>query len=289
MRFLGVLFLVWGLSWVAVAQDSLPIADTLTPDSVARVIDSAASVEHPEATSPPMAPILELKLGKPMQTERGARQEGLIALLIVYWALFAFLRLFNYTLFQYRWRALINFNLGAQYFRDQSVFSSTLHSLYHLHFLLGMALFASYIAWYVLDGIHWPMASVVLIVLAVLISLYIIRAVLGWLLSLLFGVSDTLRFAQFYSNLSYSYLAFILMPVVTIGWFAPEPWPMYAFYAGLVVAALALLGKYYRSIQIAKEYFSIYKYHLIAYICTAEIAPVFLLIKGTGLVIPVVS
>lgn len=277
--FFGLAIVLWTHG---VAQDSSLVSPTIAEDSIATIVSTDTKTTQ-------LAPILELKTGKPMARPPARQQEALIAFLLLYWSLFAFLRLFNYTLYQYRWRALINFNLGAQYFRDQSVFSSTLHSLYHVHFLLGISLLVSYMAWYHLERMPWPIGRVIITVFGVLVGLYILRALLGWLLSQLFGVFDTLRFAQFYSNLSYSYLAFLLMPVVTVGWFAPEPWPTYVYYIGIALVGLALIGKYFRSWQIAKEYFSIYKYHLIAYICTAEIAPVFLLVKGTGLVIPVVS
>lgn len=256
-------------------QDSVIVTDSLLADS------AAAHTAVP--------PILELKAGEGMQAASTAVEVPLLLLLVAYWGLFAFLRLFNYTLYQYRWRALINFNLASQYFRDQSVFSSTLHTLYHLHFLIGLSLFGALLICHYVPSLTFTAFRVTLIILIALIGLYAIRGVLGWLLQQLFRVQDTLRFAQFYSNLSYSYLAFWLMPVVTIGYYAPDPWPLYSIYAGVALVGVALLWRYYRGFLIVKEYFSIYKYRLFAYICTAEIAPVFLIVKGTLLLLPLVS
>lgn len=265
----------------AAAQDT-----SLTSTTVDTSFAQAELSKPSEATA---VFIRELKVGEPIDVAPGMRYEALTALLIVYWLLFAFLRLFNYSLFRYRLQALFNANLASQYFRDQSVFSSTLHAIYHLHYLLGFSLFISYLVWYYNQPLQLPVALLVTIVLGICVGLYVLRLLAGKWMHLLFGVQESLRFAQFYSNLTYSILAFCLMPVVTIGWYGPAPWPNYAHTVGIGLCAIALLVKYFRSIQIAKGYFSIYRYHLIMYICTAEIAPVLLLVKGTNWGILLVS
>lgn len=280
MKVVAILFALICFSYTAAQDTALSLAPL---DTSFAEVDSSMSDKATAAT------IRELKVGEPIQVAPNMRYEVLTVLMIVYWLLFAFLRLFNYSLFQYRLQALFNVNLASQYFRDQSVFSSTLHAIYHLHYLLGFSLFISYMVWYYHQPLQLPVALLVAIVMGVCVALYLLRLLVGKWMHLLFGVHESLRFAQFYSNLTYSILAFCLMPVVTIGWYGPVPWPSYAHTIGIALCAMALLVKYFRGIQIAKGYFSIYRYHLITYICTAEIAPILLLVKGTNWWILMVS
>lgn len=279
---------IWILILCCIAQNMLMAqpGDSLIAEDTTSIVDSALALVLPPDTA---QAVLELAVGEAMRVHPPAHSPWLIGLVVLYWSLFAFLRLFNNTLFQYRLRALVNFNLAHQYFRDEAVFSSTLHALYHLHFLFGFSLFS------LLLGRHfgWIRGDNEVMILGLIFSafigLYLIRAFAGWVIHRLFRVRDTLRFAQFYSNLTYCHISYGLMPVVTIGFFAPPPWPGWAIAVGLVGLTIGMLWRYYRGYQIVKAYFLVYKHHLIAYICTAEIAPALLLIKGVSFIIPLVS
>lgn len=251
------------------AADSIAVADTLLP----------ATADPGSNTATPEVYVRELQPAAPME-EILTEQEWLAVIVFVFWGLFAFLRIYNFNLFQYRWRAFLNFNIATQYFRDEGVFSSFLHALYHVHYLLGLSLLNVLVLPYLVPGIEPRSIQVWLVVFVALLGLYVVRLLFSLLLSEVFQLGEVLRFAQFYSNLTYSHLAYLMMPVATVGLLTSVPKiPLVAVWAAIIALIAAIGIRYIRGLQVVAQYFGLFQLRLIAYICTVEIAPVVILLK----------
>ena len=251
------------------ATDSVAVVDTLQPAMDKQGHDTVVTEVY----------VRELQSADPMQ-QTITEQEWLAVIVFIFWGLYAFLRIYNFNLYQYRWRAFLNFNIATQYFRDEGVFSSFLHALYHVHYLLGLSLLNVLILPYLIPGIASHSIQVWMVVFVTLLGLYVVRLLFGLILSEVFQLGEVMRFAQFYSNLTYSHLAYLLMPVVTVGLLTSvHKIPHVAVWAGLIAMGIAIGIRYIRGLQVVAQYFGLFQLRLIAYICTVEIAPVVILVK----------
>lgn len=84
---------------------------------------------------------------------------------------------------------------------------------------------------------------------------------------------------QFIIGIYNQILGIALIPFATLVAFAPENIKLYAIYISLVVVAFLFISRLLRALSVANKFIQIHKFHLILYICTVEIAPLFILIK----------
>jgi hypothetical protein len=248
-----------------------PLPDSLLPriDSMDTLMPVVAEVE-----------VRELLPGEPFAMP-GDDPTWLFLFVVGYAALAGFLRWNNASLFQYRLKAFLNYHLATQFFRDLDLQGSFLHIIYNLHMLMGFSLLGFLVieTWFPLPA--YPDYVILGGVFGILAVLFIVRALLVRLVGAIFRISDTVVFAQFVSNIHYSTIAWVLMPIIVVAAFAGGETAYWALCISLAILVAGALIRYYRGFQVAREFIRSYNVPLALYICTVEIAPLLLAYQGT--------
>lgn len=251
-----------------VTSDPLPDSLLLQIDSLETIVPMVVEVE-----------VRELLPGEPFVIP-GDDPTWLFLFVVVYAALAGFLRWNNASLFQYRLKAFLNYHLATQFFRDLDLQSSFLHIIYNLHMLMGFSLFGFLVVetWFPLPA--YPDILILGGLFCILTAVFIVRALLVRLIGMVFSIADTVVFAQFVSNIHYSTIAWVLMPVIVVATFGGGETAYWAMRISLAILVTGALIRYYRGFQVAREFIRSYNVPLALYICTVEIAPLLLAYQG---------
>jgi len=174
-------------------------------------------------------------------------------------------------------RATFNERITRQVMREERVFSHRASLI--LIFVAGivtslnLALFWSYST-----GESPEMSFFLLVLLAVSVG-YIVRQGLRALLHLLLGTDSGLKEFNFVSSLIYKVLGLIMLPISICASFIQIRFAVWFLATSILTFILAALFRWYRGWRIGRSSGGA-PYHLMIYLCTLEILPILVVVKG---------
>ncbi|MDA0972135.1 MAG: DUF4271 domain-containing protein [Bacteroidetes bacterium] len=198
-------------------------------------------------------------------------------ILLVCLAILAYVQQSYPARFNRLFRATFNERMTRQVMREEMVFS---------HRASLLLLLTSGIVTSVLIVVLWNYISQTehgfshfALVLAILITTFLLRQGIRMVLDFIIGRESGLREFNFVSSLVYKVLGMSLIPVVLCATLTRPDIALYFLgLAGLLITAFAIY-RWYRGWKIGR-YAGSGVYHLMIYLCTLEILPIFVLIKG---------
>lgn len=185
---------------------------------------------------------------------------------------------FNY--FENMFRALFNYRLSLQFAREQVSNRTVASVAYTLLFNLLFALFL--IHWIASAGItslliDFEAGWLLLFVLITLI--YGIKYVFYKFIGRVFGLKEQVSYYLSQVFLMNRLLALLLLPVLTVLYYAPPPMARVVMIVSVFAIVLAVILRYIRGIRITSPVLSANTIHFILYFCTVEILPTLIISK----------
>lgn len=177
-------------------------------------------------------------------------------------------------------RAVRNFNLANQMYRETDASGFLLNSLLYTNFLIvtGMFvyLFLSYFSIGTLPRFDIGSAAIVIGSFAVL---YFARLIVLRIVSVVYSFGQEINLFLFHQKLVLKSMGILLIPVLAIAMLS-APWlHKYAIWLGSFIIIIAFIFIIIRGLMIARPYIFAYKFYFFLYICTLEFAPVIVVLK----------
>lgn len=176
-------------------------------------------------------------------------------------------------------RAFGNKNLMLQLYRDHSsLLRMPYLALYVLFFLSSGSLLYLVLDYY---DVSMPSPQWVAIMQCIgwIAGFYVSKHLLLKAIAMIFPFRATIHEYHFTVGVFNQVLGLSLVPLAALVAFAPQDVRLLAIYGALVVVAVVFLLRQLRVLSILQPYLAFHKFHLIVYICTIEIAPIFIVIK----------
>jgi hypothetical protein len=202
----------------------------------------------------------------------------------LFFALFLFLAV-NVTLFrgflQKTYRSFFNDNMLSQVHREQGAIVQLPYLALYLfalvNFALSIFLLTRFFEIEILGESVWYQYGVILLgVLAVFIGKHLLLKILGWV----FPIGKVLRVYSFSIVVFSIVLGLALFPLNLLFGYGPDGLQGFWVYSILGVVGIVYAFRTVRGVFTAGSYLAMHKFHFLLYICTVEIAPLMLLIKG---------
>lgn len=174
------------------------------------------------------------------------------------------------------WRSITNDNFAKLVSRDYNNGYTIHFIILYVLFLLSLALyiFIALKAFYDLNGI-----LNYLLILGGVSAVYGIRHIFQNTTASIFPFGKASSYYDFMIILFNSFLGLVLIPMNVLGAYAPPGLAVIGIYIGLILIVIIYLLRFLRGSLNAYTFIRNYLFHFFLYLCTCEIAPVFILMK----------
>jgi|GEM_PF-1989037 len=259
-------------------------ADSLVVDSALRPAVDPRVWDQLNVMPPLLRPVVQesdLQPRRTISSQLVDRDDWLFMWLMALVALLAVIRVQFARDVREWWRALWNRNLAHQLQRDRE-FALTPHGL--LLFLLFAATMGTW-CWLVLLRLEVSQLpglgelSLLACVVAVMF-VFFIRDALRRLTGLLFRAEEEMAFFGFEITLLQALAGGMLLPLLFVIGFAPDPVGGWGVLASLVLLAFLFGWRSLRGLQAGSGSLRHNEFAFVVYICTLEIAPIAVAVKG---------
>ena len=177
------------------------------------------------------------------------------------------------------YRAFTNNNLMMQLYREKgSLLDMPYIPLYMLFCFTGGAFIFLILDYYKISLLNSPILSI-LACMSGLAGFYLIKHLILKMISGIFPFKKEIHEYHFTLGVFNQIIGLALIPFVTIVAFAPQNIKLFAIYAAYLVIAIILTQRLFRSILISQKFIAFHNFHFIVYLCTVEIAPIFIILK----------
>ena len=147
-----------------------------------------------------------------------------------------------------------------------------------LVFSLNMGLFIHLILSHFYPALYAPLALCILAVM----TIYLIRYVVMKYMSYVYPFNREVDQYSFTIIMFNILLGLILLPINVFAAFSPPGLAFIFLIIGLVVVGIALIFRSLRGLFIGGRHILMNKFYFILYLCAVELAPILLILKGTG-------
>ncbi len=194
---------------------------------------------------------------------------------------FCFLQVLMYLNFKKEvsniFRSFTSINLARISFRDQEFSVSIASFLLNVNFVLLLAIY-SYIILSTLGlNFEYSLLQSLLFISLFIAIIYIIKYVVLRILMVIFPFQYDLAFYLYHVFVTLKVLGFILMPLIVFLVLSNIKTPIIVL--SLFIISIMFLYRYFQGLRISSPYWKANKFHFFIYICTLELAPMFLIIK----------
>lgn len=174
------------------------------------------------------------------------------------------------------WRSITNDNFAKLVSRDYNNGYTIHFIILYVLFLLSLALyiFIALKAFYDLNGI-----LNYLLILGGVSAVYGIRHIFQNTTASIFPFGKASSYYDFMIIIFNSFLGLVLIPMNVLGAYAPPGLAVIGIYIGLILIVIIYLLRFLRGSLNAYTFIRNYLFHFFLYLCTCEIAPVFILMK----------
>lgn len=183
----------------------------------------------------------------------------------------------NRSLIRKAYRAIANDNYLRFLYREYKSMP-WMYWLFYLYFVLTIGfflyLFAHYVGYDAPEGIMYLMGSIMVVG-----AVYIVRHFSLQLLSTLFPVEKEAHLYSFVTMLLNILLGIIITPVNLVLAFGPPSLTHYMVWLGAGLILMMYLFRQLKGIFISGRFLYQYQFHFFLYLCTAEIAPLIIIVK----------
>lgn len=173
-------------------------------------------------------------------------------------------------------RSISNDNFAKLVSRDFNSGYNALFAIMYALFILSLSIFI-FLSIKQLYGVG-NFSRYLLIIVSVL-GVYLFRHIFLGFMSFVFPFTKTISYYNFMIILFNSYLGLLLIPVNVLIAYAPEWIANIAFYAGLAFILITYLLRLLRGSLHGYTLVSKHTFHFFLYLCTCEVAPIFILVK----------
>jgi hypothetical protein len=175
---------------------------------------------------------------------------------------------------------LTNINLAQQMFRDRE-FSL---NIFMLLLFINFAIVAGILLHLITEnfGLQLPFSPPIYnigLCIFLIVAVYVLKGIFYRTISAIFDISTGIRFFRYNTLVIYHMLGIALLPFVMLTAFAESPFREWAFFAALLLCALAFLIRFFKGLVIAEEFLRFRFLYFLLYICALEIAPVLIACK----------
>ncbi len=183
----------------------------------------------------------------------------------------------NRSLIRKAYRAIANDNYLRFLYREYKSMP-WMYWLFYLYFVLTIGfflyLFAHYVGYDPPEGIMFLLGSIVVVA-----AVYLVRHFSLQLLSILFPVEKEAHLYSFVTMLLNILLGIIITPVNLVIAFGPPSLTQYMVWLGAGIILSIYLFRQLKGIFISGRFLYQYQFHFFLYLCTAEIAPLIIIVK----------
>jgi|GEM_PF-1207763 len=185
---------------------------------------------------------------------------------------------FNY--FENMFRALVNYRLSLQFAREQASNRTAASVLYTLLFNLLFALFLVRLLETVgVNSLLVAFEAGWLLLFIVISVIYSVKYVFYKFIGRIFGLKEQASYYLSQVFLMNRILALLLLPALTILYYAPSEAAYLVVIVLIVAVASAVVLRYVRGIRITSQVLGANTLHFILYFCTVEILPTLIISK----------
>ncbi len=177
-------------------------------------------------------------------------------------------------------RSISNDNFAKLVARD---FNSGYDALFAMMYTIFVISLSTFIYLLVKQKFGISGVSRYLIILGSVAGVYIFRHIFLGFMGYVFPFTKTISYYNFMIILFNSYLGLLLIPVNVLMAYAPESIASIALYAGLAFVVVTYLLRLLRGSLYGYTLVRKYVFHFFLYLCTCEIAPIFILVRFLGI------
>lgn len=212
-----------------------------------------------------------------------AREEWLIALLVLILSIIAYLRVSYYRRFTQLISASFDFQLSNQIVREESALTQRVSIFLTAIFWVALPIYLLQIIKYFRVPVYFsgPYAGlIVFLLLLILVGImYGMKVSSIRLLGSIFKVEKETE-AYIFNVFLYNKLSgLLLLPIVILIRFMPEDFSRFFFLTGLAILGVSFLARVVRGFLIGLSKKGVSIVHLVLYFCTLEILPLVLVAK----------
>ena len=177
------------------------------------------------------------------------------------------------------YRAFTNSNMMVQLYREKgSLLNMPYVPLYILFAFTGGTFIYLAAEYYNTPILNSKGLSLLLCIVGIG-GFYLFKHLLLKLISVIFPFGKEVNQYHFLIGIFNQITGLALIPLVTVIAFAPQNIKLFAIYGAIGVIGIIFLNRFIRSVVIGSKFIAFHKFHLIVYICTVEIAPIFIITK----------
>ncbi len=191
----------------------------------------------------------------------------------------AFLNSFHRNDLNKIYRAFTNNNLMMQLYREKGGLLQMPYIPLYLLFTFTGGTFIYLLTEFYKVPISRNAFSSILICIAGVAGFYLFKHLVLKTLGSIFPFKKEIHEYHFTIGLFNQILGLALIPIVTLVAFAPQHIQKFAIYGAFIIIGIILIQRFIRILLMAEKFLAFHKFHLIVYLCTVEIAPIFIIIK----------
>lgn len=177
------------------------------------------------------------------------------------------------------YRAFTNNNLMMQLYREKGALRQMPYIFLYLLFTFTSGMFIYLLTEYYKITISTNTFSSILACIGGVASFYFFKHLLLKMLGSIFPFKKEIHEYHFTIGIFNQIAGLALIPIVMLMAFAPSYIQIFAIYGAFILIGIILIQRLIRTLFMAEKFIVFHKFHLIVYLCTVEIAPIFIIIK----------
>lgn len=191
----------------------------------------------------------------------------------------AFLNSFHRNDLNKIYRAFTNNNLMMQLYREKGALLQMPYILIYLLFTFTAGMFIYLLSEYYKVPIATNTFLSILACIGGVAGFYFFKHLVLKMLGSIFPFKKEIHEYHFTIGIFNQIIGLALIPVVTLMSFAPPYMQIFAIYGAFIIIGIILIQRFIRTLLMSEKFLIFHKFHLIVYLCTVEIAPIFIIIK----------
>jgi len=254
--------------------------DRKAPVDVSNPFDiNRPNVEKKTTTPVVGAPVQPSKTKKRKKVVQSNADSFIFWLITVMLVLMTVLITLYNAIIEKSYRSFVNENFLKMVHRDQGRIVSFPYMIFYVLFFINLAVFLFLVARNFQVGINESPFISYLICLGAIICAFVLKHLLLMLLGSVFPINKEIRQYSFTIVVFSIILGLALVPFNLFIAFTDPDLARVLIYGALAVIVGVYAYRTIRAIFISSNYISLHTFHFFMYLCTAEIAPVVLIVK----------
>jgi len=201
-----------------------------------------------------------------------------------FWIIIGMLILYTLSFSMYKsyviktYRAFTNENFLKLVHREQGGILQFPYFFLYLVFVINAGIFIYFICRH-FGYIHTDRLGTLFVLIAIIGGVFLLKHLALKFMGFIFPIGKETQQYSFTITIFSIIVGLILAPLNTFIAYAPESITTQLIFGSAFIIALVYLFRHFRGLFIGSRYIAMHKFHFFMYLCTVEIAPVFILLK----------